>query len=77
MSKIKIESDGRDALERLCKDLFEEDDLKIIPPYRKEQEFVYTRMDSVLSSVIQQRIATRAVPISMRKLLLYNQSLAS
>ena len=79
MSKIReIGSDGRDALERLCKDLFDDDlDLVPITQVKQNQESSFSRMDSVLSVVIKQRIDTKAVPISMRKRMLYERSLAS
>ena len=77
MSKMRIGQDGRDALERLCIDLFDDFDLRPVTPMRQEQEIPYSRMDSVLTDVIKQRIQAKAVPISMRKRMLYEQSLAS
>ena len=78
MSKIReIGSDGRDALERLCKDLFDDFELRPVAPTRSEQEMPYSRMDSVLVEVINNRIQAKAVPISMRKRMLYERSLAS
>ena len=74
---MKINQDGRDALERLCKDLFDDLELRPVTPLRQEQEVPYSRMDSVLADVIQKRIQVKAVPISMRKRMLYEQSLAS
>lgn len=74
---MKINQDGRDALERLCKDLFDDLELRPVTPLRQEQEVPYSRMDSVLADVIQKRIQAKAVPISMRKRMLYEQSLAS
>ena len=74
---MKIDQDGRDVLERLCFDVFDDLELRPIIPSRCEQEMAYSRMDSVLVDVIQQRIKVKAVPISMRKRLLYEQSLAS
>lgn len=79
MSKMReISPDGRDALERLCKDLFD-DDLELTPvtQIKQNQEAPFSRMDSVLSVVIKQRIDAKAVPISMRKRMLYERSLAS
>ena len=77
MSKMRIGQDGRDALERLCSDLFDDFDLRPVTPMRQEQEIPYSRMDSVLTDVIKQRVQAKAVPISMRKRMLYEQSLAS
>lgn len=77
MSKFKINPDGRDALERSCRDLFGDFEIVTLTVMRTEQEGPYTRMNSVLAEVIQQRIQTKAVPISIRKRLLYEQSLAS
>ena len=74
---MKINQDGRDALERLCKDLLDDLELRPVTPLRQEQEVPYSRMDSVLADVIQKRIQVKAVPISMRKRMLYEQSLAS
>ena len=75
MSK-RINQDGRDALERLCKDLFD-DEINVSLSLRIEQENQYERMDSVLVELIQIRVQAKAVPMSMRKRLLYEQSLAS
>ena len=60
---MKINQDGRDALERLCKDLFDDLELRPVTPLRQEQEVPYSRMDSVLADVIQKRIQAKAVPI--------------
>ena len=78
MSKMReISPDGRDALERLSSGLFDDFDFSLLAQRRQNKEASFSRMDSVLSVVIKQRIDTKAVPISMRKRLLYERSLAS
>ena len=76
MSKMKIDQDGRDVLEQMCKEMFNIDE-NLILPLRSARRMDLSKIDSVLVDVIQEKIPSKLVPISMRKRMLYEQSIAS
>lgn len=67
-------ADGRDALDSLVADLLSED-LGITVPTRRVPASIDSRMESILSSVKDQKIRTKALPLVMRKRLLYELAL--
>ena len=78
MSKSLIKcQDGRDALDLLSMDLFGDDDIGLLRPTRRESTDINARLDSTLTDVISQRMKTKAMPLAMRKRMMYERALAS
>ena len=66
--------DGRDALDLMVADIFP--DSNIISITAPRRQCVESRIsDSVLNEIIQQKIETKALPLTMRKRMMYQQSL--
>lgn len=77
MSKFDFECDGRDLLDKMFESMYPKSEtLRIVAPSRCIRA-ENTVSDSVLTGIIQQKIENKAMPIAMRKRLLYEQALAS
>lgn len=76
MNKLQNLNDGRDALDMMFEKMYPNSSLKILSPCRctrPEQNI----NDSVLDSIIQKKIENKALPLALRKRMLYEQARAS
>lgn len=69
--------DGRDALDLLSLDLFGDNDIGLVRPTRRKNAEINYRLDSTLVELISERVKMKAVPLAMRKRLMYERALAS
>ena len=69
-------SDGRDALDSMFEKLYTVGDIGIVAPCRCKRSETDI-CDSVLTNIIKQKIENKAVPLVMRKRMLYEQARAS
>lgn len=75
MSNAVLECDGRDALDLMFKKMYpNQNSFSIITPSRCTRPSVENN-DGILTEIIQKKMETKAMPISMRKRLMYEQSL--
>lgn len=69
-------SDGRDALDKMFKKMYPSSTISIITPCkctRSESDFG----ESVLNNIIKNKIENKALPLTLRKRMLYEQARAS
>ena len=68
--------DGRDLLDEMFEQMYPNSDLKMIIPNRCTRSKCDAE-ESVLDNIIQSKIQNRALPLALRKRLLYEQARAS
>ena len=77
MRNAVLECDGRDALDLMFEKMYPNStSLNIISPARCTRPDA-DNSDKILSDVIQKRMETKALPLAMRKRLLYEQAMCS
>ena len=75
MSKSIEPKDGRDALDDMFKKMYPNNTLRIIPNKcnRPYQENNY----SILNEIIEAKLKNKAIPLTLRKRMLYEHAIAS
>lgn len=77
MKNAILGCDGRDALDLMFEKMYpNSNNLNIITPSRCTRPETNIS-DSVLNGIIQQKMETKALPLAMRKRLLYEQAINS
>ena len=76
MKNAILECDGRDALDLMFEKMYPNTKLNIITPNRCTRPDA-GQSDKILSDIIQQKMQTKALPLAMRKRLLYEQAMHS
>lgn len=76
MKNAILECDGRDALDLMFEKMYPNTNLSIITPNKCTRPNA-GQNDKILSDIIQQKMQTKALPLAMRKRLLYEQAMCS
>ena len=76
MKNAILECDGRDVLDLMFEKMYPNTNLNIIIPNRCTRPDA-GQSDKILSDIIQQKMQTKALPLAMRKRLLYEQAMCS
>lgn len=71
MAESLRDLDGQD-LDLIISDLFSNDN--VVPMPRRETAAVENRMDSALANLIENKIQTKALPLALRKRLMYQRA---
>ena len=76
MKNTILECDGRDLLDLMFEKMYPNTNLNITIPNRCTRPDA-GQSDKILSDIIQQKMQTKALPLAMRKRLLYEQAMCS
>ena len=68
--------DGRDSLDIMFQKMYPNSNLSIVSPAKCTRPSANVK-DSVLNDIIQSKIENRALPLALRKRMLYERSIAS
>ena len=69
--------DGRDDLDLIIQKLFDDDNLIEFQVTRRDIKPIETRGESALTELIENKIQTKALPLALRKRLMYERALSA